>query len=176
MVRSASKIGDKLQLADCQRAAAAEARALAAHLSAFNDTRSGAGAAGSSTSSGALSGGGGRSAGDEGGDGSGVSRGVARVFHDPSRSAEAARLAQRLLRMAHDAADLERAERAAAAEAQRRRAASSRQRREAGGGTGLTSAVAAAAQPASLAVAIDNLERYCDSLENRLLGGGGRRL
>jgi hypothetical protein len=128
---SASRIGDQLQLADGQRAAAAEARVLAAHLSAFNDCV----------------------------DGNLERPGkVARVFHDTARSAEAARLAQRLLRLAHDAADRERAGRAAAADAQRRA------RSDMFGG------VASMAAPATLAVAIANLERYCENLENRLLG------
>lgn len=117
VARSTSRIGDRLQLADRQRAAAAEARALAVHLSAFNtcaasdvlDAAAGTGGANE-----------GRERGGGGGGGSGT-RNIARVFHDPARSAEAARLAQRLLRMAHDAADLERAERVAAAEAHRRR-------------------------------------------------------
>jgi hypothetical protein len=184
VARSASRIGDRLQLADRQRAAAAEARALAAHLAAFNgcafgDLGGGGGGnrgrgdgdgngnssndnGGRGDGGGGDGGGGTKGGGSDGGVGS--NGGVARVFHDPARSAEAAKLAQRLLRLAHDAADLERTERTAAAAEAQRRAVSSRQR---GLATGLT---AAAAKPASLAVAIDNLERYCDSLENRLLG------
>ena len=157
VARSTGRIGDKLCLADRQRAAATEARVLATHLSAFNSCRLDVDdiLAGTATDA----------DGERGSGGGGGVEGIPRVFRDSSRSVEAVRLAQRLLRLAHDAADLERAERVAAA-----RAEEGRPRNGSGSGSGSEVFVAAAtARPASLAMAIENLERYCDSLENRLL-------
>ena len=82
VVRSTSGVGDRLRLADARRAAAEEARALATHLVAFDRAQ----------------------------DFQALPHVVDPLFHDPARSAEAARLAQRLLRLAHDAVAEDRAE------------------------------------------------------------------
>ena len=138
VVRSTSGVGDRLRLADARRAAAEEARALATHLVAFDRAQ----------------------------DFQALPHVVDPLFHDPARSAEAARLAQRLLRLAHDAVAEDRAEMGRARAQTHPSASATRASR---GVDPDPSSSSRASRPPRLAVAAHNLERYCDALENRLL-------
>ena len=138
VVRSTSGVGDRLRLADARRAAAEEARALATHLVAFDRAQ----------------------------DFQALPHVVDPLFHDPARSAEAARLAQRLLRLAHDAVAEDRAEMGRARAQTHPSASATRASR---GVDPDPSSSSRASRPPRPAVAAHNLERYCDALENRLL-------
>ena len=155
------RVGERLRVADAQRLATTDAVSLATHLAAFNACESF----------------------------EDLRLHVDPLFYDQTRSPEAARLAQRLLRVATEAAESERARRkktalAEAARVHRRRPPGTGPRP---GGAGASSSsivdevdaksrrrergedAGGGPKPLALARAIDNLERYCDQLENDVL-------
>ena len=176
-VARAGGVGDALVLADARSAAAEDARALAAHLRAFDaapyerlglDAEAGGEDAGgekrASTTNEKNSASDSFSKDSIAKASASASFVLDAVFRDPSRTDEAARLARRLLRLAH---------RAAAEDAEN---AKSGQKKEALGRESAGRESNAVRTPTSrppglrrFALASTNLERYCDALENRLL-------